>query len=86
MPTVKCPGRTPKAFPLANSDGRHRLKISEVHCLGKAIQSWPGAIVVALYGPCPDGLQRRLTAFRKAGLLVVAVNNNPKSGVTELSA
>lgn len=40
------------------------------------MQSWPGAVVVALYGPRPMGLQDRLAAYGRAGLLVVAVNNN----------
>lgn len=43
---------------------------------GKAMQSSPGAVVVALYGPSPDGLWMRLRAYGEAGLQVVAVNNN----------
>ena len=39
--------------------------------------SWPGAVVVALYGRSPEELPARLQAFEQAGLLVVAVNNNP---------
>ena len=40
------------------------------------MQSCPGAVVVALYGPEPEGLRARLLAYCQAGLLVVAANNN----------
>ena len=40
------------------------------------MQSGTGAVVVALYGEAPEGLEQRLAAFCQAGLRVVAVNNN----------
>ena len=40
------------------------------------MQNGCGAVVVALYGTAPHELKRRLSAFGRAGLKVVAVNNN----------